>query len=238
MDAINIFEYVTFNLFDLISSIEIRYRNSEEKEIRSDEFHLIVPKPRTISSQEYGRCYELNLFSNNQSVYYAQFRLKRNLEIFFDIPNHFYTSSKPRVVADTKNKLYIEVTYEILEINYDQNCRKYLPSYTGSFDECELNDIEGKILQRLNCTVPFMMKPGNICAGKVAEEASEMYKKYFEFESPKCLHPCHSMVSTFGMPKYKHENRSHKVKTRLYINNNVVKTTEDYVSYNLLRWEK
>ena len=74
--------------------------------------------------------------------------------------------------------------------------------------------------------------------GKLAEEASEMYKKYFEFESPKCLHPCHSMVSTFGMPKYKHENRSHKVKTRLYINNNVVKTTEDYVSYNLLRWEK
>ena len=40
MDAIKIFEYVTFNLSDLISSIEVRYQNGVEKEIQSDKFDL------------------------------------------------------------------------------------------------------------------------------------------------------------------------------------------------------
>ena len=234
MDAINIFEYVTFNLSDLISSIEVRYQNGVEKEVQSDKFDSIEPKPRTIGSQGYGRCYGLDLFSDNLSLFYAQVRLKKDLEMFFDIPHHFYTNSRPRLIANTKERLYVQVTYEILKINYGHNCKKYSPSYTGSFDECEKIDMEEKIMKQLNCTVPFLMKPGNMCVGKIAEKASELYEEYFESESPNCPHPCHKMVSTFGMPKHQPENISRKVKARLYFNN-VVKTTEDFVSYDLLR---
>ena len=55
---------MTYNLSDLINSIEIRYQNGDSMTVLSEDFDTLDPEPRTITNQKYGRCYELMLFNN------------------------------------------------------------------------------------------------------------------------------------------------------------------------------
>ena len=234
LDGITIFESVTYNLSDLINSIEIRYQNGDSMTVLSEDFDTLDPEPRTITNQKYGRCYELMLFNNNRSLFYVQVKLRRDLEIYVNLPYHFYATSRPRIIATVKERLYLQVTYEILKMNYDQNCKKYSKSFAGSYDNCKASDMEKKIQSKFNCTVPFVMKSSNLCMGPVAEEASEMFDEYFETENFHCPQTCDKMITTFSMPKHKPETNKNKVKARIYFNS-IVKVTEDFISYNLLR---
>ena len=92
LDGITIFESVTYNLSDLINSIEIRYQNGDSMTVLSEDFDTLDPEPRTITNQKYGRCYELMLFNNNRSLFYVQVKLKRDLEIYVNLPYHFYAT--------------------------------------------------------------------------------------------------------------------------------------------------
>ena len=232
MDGISIFAAVTENLSDLINSIKIRYQNGEGITVPSNDFDLLEPKPRTIYNRKYGRCYEITL-NNKRSFFYIDVVVKQEVDIFFNLPHHFFTNSRQRIFASPRKNTYMPVRYEIQKTNHDPNCRKYSSSYAGSFDDCKTKDMELKLLSSLNCTVPFGLQTGRLCSDQQSEEASALYNKYYLTESPSCPRPCNDMVTIIGMPKYIYNGKILGI-AKLYISN-TVKVTEDFVSYDLLR---
>ena len=171
LDGITIYKYVTYNMSELLNSIDILYDNGKKEKVSNDNLDSL--KPRTINSLEYGRCYELVFSSIYNSILYIDVNIKRNLEIYIDIPLHFYTSSKYRIFANAEKRIYITVTYEILKINFGRNHRDYSSIYAGSYDECKTFYMEDMVQGKYNCTVPSMTKSGNICVGPVAKNASK-----------------------------------------------------------------
>ena len=173
LDGITIYKYVTYNMSELLNSIDILYDNGLKEKLSNDILESL--KPRTINSLEYGRCYEL-IFNSKYSILFVDVNIKRNLEIYIDIPLHFYTNSKSRIFANTGKEIYITVTYEILKINFGRNHRDYSSIYAGSYDECKTFYMEDMVQDKYNCTVPSMTKPENICVGPVAKNASKKYR--------------------------------------------------------------
>ena len=237
INPISIFNFVTYNLPDLISRIEIFYANGKKITVLEDEFDVMAP--RTVSSLYYGRCYEFALqFKHESPIIYFSMLLKRDLEIYFEFPLQFYANSKTRFFAKYTEKMSIQVTYEIMKFNYDKTCRKYsLESFDGSFDQCKMTDIERKIQSEFNCTIPFFMKPGNYCLGAVAVMANDMFDDMFTTDSLKCPRSCYKIVPVFGIPKRKPPTQWLKPGIKIYLNNDI-KVTEDFVSYDLLRSDK
>ena len=134
LDGITIYKYVTYNVSELLNSIDMLYNNGKKEKVSNDNLDSL--KSRTINSLEYGRCYEL-VFNSVYSILYVDVNIKRNLEIYIDIPLHFYTNSKSRIFANTGKRIYITVTYEILKNHFDPNRRDYSSIYAGSYDECK-----------------------------------------------------------------------------------------------------
>ena len=164
--------------------------------------------------------------------------LNRNLVLYLDIPFCFHTNSKSntRINANASQKVILPVTHEILKINFDKkkNCKEYSNSYIGSYDECKITAMEKMLQVRFNCTVPFLMKSGPLCDGKTAKNASQIYDHVIQYGlTNECPRPCHKIIPTFGLPRY-YSPGNESGKIRLYFHN-IVKVTEDFVSYDLLR---
>ena len=233
-ERIALFERVTYNLTDLINSIKIGYKSGKIVNLFKEDFDSF--KPVTISNIKYGRCYDLILFDNvDDDLYYVKFQLVRDLEIYVDIPHHFYTNTRSRIFANASENLYMKVSYEILKINHDKNCKKYAKVYSGSYDECKETDMEDKILATLNCSVPSMRPSENICMGSKGERASKMYMELFSSDSTKCPPPCNKMIPVLGMPKQLKEDDDGGTATAKLYFDSIVKVTEDFISYGLLR---
>ena len=62
----------------------------------------------------------------------------------------------------------------------------------------------------------------------------EGYERY-QTNTVKCPQTFQKMITTFGMPKQENVENVEKSKARLYFDN-TVKVTEDFVSYDLLRF--
>ena len=62
----------------------------------------------------------------------------------------------------------------------------------------------------------------------------EEYERY-QTNTVQCPQTFQKMITTFGMPKQEKEENIEKSKARLYFDN-TVKVTEDFVSYDLLRF--
>ena len=66
LDGITIYKYVTYNMSELLNSIDILYDNGKKEKVSNDNLDSL--KPRTINSLEYGRCYELVFNSIYNSI--------------------------------------------------------------------------------------------------------------------------------------------------------------------------
>ena len=157
---------MTFELSDLIHSIEIQYHNGKGVRWLKEDFDSLDPKPKTVSNIKYGRCYELEVFTYNQTLYYTEIHLLRDLEIYIDIPFQFYTNTRSRIFANVNEKLYIKVSFEILKINHGHNCRKYSDSYSGSYDHCKESDMEDTLTTNFRYLRlgDLNLEPATLCA--------------------------------------------------------------------------
>ena len=224
----SIFNAVTHDFDDLVKSIVIQ--NQHEDDLKTK--HI-----RTVRSQQYGHCYEITFGDNHQSsLHSVELVFDRSLRLFFDIPFHFHTNSRSSKIINTEvgKRMILPVTYEILRINHDTNCRQYSDSYTGSYDECKISSMEQMLQAEFNCTVPFLMKSGSLCVGKAAKDASHIYDKQIQLVTKQCPRSCHKIIPMFGLPRYYNTENPDEGKIKLYLHN-MVKITEDYVSYDLLR---
>ena len=231
LDGITIYEKVTYNFTDFVREIELLYQNGKKIKFKHDD--LLSLQTGITATQKYGRCYELDVFKNrNHSLTSATMYINRDLGVYIDLPFQYYTNARNRMFAKKDEYMHRKVNYEILIINHDEDCKKYSESYDGSYDQCKASFINERIQRELNCSVPFFMRPGKICAGAMAKNASEIYKHHFKAETEQCPPPCKHIISTFGAPKIKQHKKG---RVRFYFSN-IVKVTEDFVSYDLVRW--
>ena len=132
--------------------------------------------------------------------------------------------------------LTILVNYEIFKTDFDDmaKCNKYSYStFAGSYDEIKMKETEKLLIKRLNCTTPFSLNLGSepICRGSNARLAS----KILDSAIKTVFTPCTTMTTSFGYP---FSSKSHGNSTgfaRLYLKN-IVKLTQDIISYDLLRF--
>ena len=230
MDSASLFKSVTPSFSDLIKSFEFRYQNGKKVKVSSDS---LAQQPRNIKSRKYGRCYELTLSNEKISLFFVRFDIKNDLEIFLNIPFQFFTNSRTRIIAEATKRLYIPTTYEIMMSNHDPNCKKYSNSYSGSYDQCKESCNEEMIKAKFNCTVLYASESETVplCQGSVAMEATKMYKDNFLKDSAECPKPCQTMLTSFGWPKFSNGSG----RAQFYFNS-IVKVTQDFISYDLLRW--
>ena len=235
LDGMRIFESVTYNLSELLNSIRIAHHGRVKVTFDKDNFTLMEPKQ--IGSKKYGRCYHLLLQNKKSSIINSvEMTFKRDMIVYFDIPFMFHINlkSNARINVNASQKIMLPVTYEIIKTNFDEKCRTYdSTSYIGSFDECKVAAMEERLQTKFNCTVPFLMQSGPLCVGKAAKDASSFYDTDLKHVRHQCPRPCHRMITTFGLPRYYSPGKQGG-EIRLYFNS-LVKVTEDFVSYDLLR---
>ena len=128
-----------------------------------------------------------------------------------------------------------KVNYEILKTNHGgSSCKKYSSHFRGSLDDFKIKEQKRMLKTKLNCSVPFHLDSDKdtppFCRGEAAKEAT----KILTMSLKNVLTPCTSMAVQFGIPnKSRTENRDSGSVT-IYLTN-VVKVTQDLVSYDLLR---
>ena len=151
------------------------------------------------------------------------------------MPNQFFNvnNARSKLQANVGQKLYMEITYEILKENYAKTCKFY---DLNAFDNCHIAEMEERILKKFNCTVPFLTNPKHkVCSSKKNyKEASKYFSSLQLRQFAKCASPCVNMLTTFGFPFFSNNNQSTGF-VKLYFKN-IVKITEDFVSYDLLRY--
>ena len=83
----------------------------------------------------------------------------------------------------------------------------------------------------------FHCKGLTTCSGSKAQKASELYKQYYKISDDACPQPCHNVIFYIGYPViHKRMNKTDLGLSRIYFKK-IVKVSEDFVSYDLLRYQ-
>ena len=131
--------------------------------------------------------------------------------------------------------MFWKVNYEILKTNHGgSSCKKYSSNFNGSLDDIKIKEQKRIIDTELNCSVPFHLDSNEnilpFCRGEAAKEAS----KILTMSLKNVLTPCKSLAVQFGIPDGHRTENSDSGSVTVYLTN-VVKVTQDLVSYDLLR---
>lgn len=226
---------MTHNISDLLQRYLILYKSGKKFECKGD-FKCL--HPREIGHRTYGRCFEIKLIQDQDTIFSVDIQIKKSIYIFFNLPNLFFNGNyRSKFEVNLGEDLFLDVTYEILQNNFKKRCKKYPNAYHGSYDDCKMRQIEKRIVSMLNCTTPFINKPmltKELCRGEHALNASNSFMKFANMLMPTCPDPCINMLCTFGFP-FKSQNGNEEAgRVRLYLKS-IVKYTEDFVSYTFLR---
>ena len=236
-----IFRYVTHNLSDLLQSSSFKYKSGLVVQCDGDFKCLNFHAAREIGHPTYGRCFEIDFKlqgKDQDTIFIADIKIKNKVYMFFNMPHNFLNEdSRSKFEASPGQNLFIDVSYEILQDNFRAQCKKYPKTFDGSYDECKVKQIERRIVSELNCTTPFINEPtltDVICLGEKARNASDSFMDLANKLMPTCPDPCINMLTTFGFPLLSQNDMNSTGGVRLYFKS-IVKFTEDFVSYNMLR---
>ena len=115
------------------------------------------------------------------------------------------------------------------------SCKKYSSEFSGSLDDFKIKEQKRMIDRELNCSVPFYLDADEntlpFCKGEAAKEAS----KILTMSLKNVLTPCTSMAVQFGIPNVEYTTKNQDSGSLTMYLKNVVKVTQDLVSYDLLR---
>ena len=201
--------------------------------------HAYCLKTRDIGYAIFGRCFEIEIENGNEKITFIRVDIKKPVFVFVTLPHTFLNGvQSSRIQVNTEETLQLEASYEILQTNFDETCKKYSWTSDQSFDACTLETLNKKIVTSMNCSVPFMFKPNrtiDVCQNlTVAKKAWKFYLDHQWKILPECPVPCVNIITTFGYPNI--EKKSSLTKGRVYLLfKNLVKVTEDFISYDLLR---
>ena len=227
----NIFLEVTHSLVDLLETYKIHYKTGTELQFRAvDQFRNL--HPRQIRFMTYGRCFQVRMGSRQDNVFFVDLVSKMPLYVFLNLPDQFYhEDARSKIQVNPGESLFLDVTYEILKINNDPFCARY---DGGSYDKCKADQVGQLLDKTLGCSVPFIENSTSvICQDEAAGHASRIFKDRIGTQAEACPEPCTKIITFFGFPFISKNDKSTGF-CRLYFKN-IVKVTEDFVSYDLLR---
>ena len=229
VEGAKIFKSVTHDFHDILHSFSVLYKNG--KRLTSKNLNI-----SEIGHKTYGRCFEIHFANDRNNVFLVDFVMKIPIYIFLTLPYEFHNEdSRSKILASPGEMLFMEITYEVLKNQHGSSCKKY--NLLDNYDKCKTKSVDEKLKQKFNCSVPFLTESKqSLCQGDVAKEASKYFQDIMGVQTTKCPEPCNTMLTTFGFPfvtKF-NETKPETSKARLYFKN-IVKVTEDFVSYDLLR---
>ena len=226
-----VFKSVTHNFSDLVETFIVYFDTGGKTDyIGTGSFKDLDVREKAHFT--FGRCFEIHFLNKSHSVQSVDIHFSKSIYVYFNMPNQFYNDdSKSKLVAHVGEKLFLDITYEILKNNIGKTCKSYNDK---SYDFCKATEIKRRILNRFNCTVPFLYTSKyKLCNTNISGEASKYFIELIYAELDKCVSPCTNMVTIFGFPSYNKIGES-KGFVRLYFKS-IIKVTEDFVSYDLLR---
>ena len=156
--------------------------------------------------------------------------------MFIALPHNFYNDeTRAKIEIKAGKVLFIEVNYEIHKANHDEKCHFYKNIGSDTYDECK--KVGKRLIDKFNCTIPFLdSKEFPICKrDEVLGEAIVFYKEAIYSEIESCPLPCVHMYANFGFPSFDNNKDNTTARVKFYFKT-VVKITEDYISYDLLRF--
>ena len=234
-DGNDIFLDVTHNITDLVQRFYVHFKSGSRKECVGD---LSCLKAKDLGHRTFGRCFEIEFGNGIDTVSYIDVEIKKTIFVYFSPPHVFYDSdSKSKFQVNVDENLFLDSTYEVLQNNFEDKCKTYSENYELSHDACKMELAYQKIITKYNCSVPFIQKRNravNICKNQtIANNASDIFGDHTFVVLPECPVPCVNMITIFGFPfiSKRHDNLG---RFRLYFKN-IVKVTEDFISYDMLR---
>ena len=233
-DESDIFLSVTHSLADLVESYKIHYKTGTQLLHHSrDQFRNL--NPLQIRFLTYGRCFQLSLGGRQDNVFFVDLVSRMPLYVFLNLPGQFYhEDARSKLQVNTGESLFLDVTYEVLKINNDPSCAHY---DRVSYDKCKLEQVGEFLDKTLGCSVPFMENTTSVmCRNETAGLASKIFKDRIGIQVEACPEPCAKITTFFGFPFISRNGKTTGF-CRLYFKN-IVKVTEDFISYDLLRWWK
>ena len=103
----------------------------------------------------FGKCFEIKFGSDikNELVHKVELYFLKTIYIYFNVANNFWNdNSRSKLQANVGEKLFLEITYEILKSNFGSNCKTY---YMNNFDTCKETLAEEMVVAKYNCSVPY-----------------------------------------------------------------------------------
>ena len=188
---------------------------------------------RDIGHLFYGRCFEIEIENEMESVSYITVDIKKPVLMYINLPHVFYNGvPRSKFQANIAESLQLEATYEILQTHFNDDCKTYSRTYDQSFDACKLEVFDTNI----NCSLPFMFNSNR--REVICQNVPLAYRSYWKHHwniLPECPISCVNMITSFGVPVI--EKREDEKGTVFILFTNLVKVTEDFISYDLLRFK-
>ena len=224
---------VTHNITDIVQRFYVNFKSGQKQECVGD---LSCLRSQELGHKTFGRCFEIEFGNETDTVAYIDVEFKMSIFLYFSPPNVFYDSdSKSKFQVNVGEDLFLDSTYEILRNNFKENCIKYPETYELSHNACKMKIAERNIITEFNCSVPFLQnRSRGICKNQtIASTASNIFGENTFMVLPECPVPCVNMITIFGFP-FIRKRKDNIGRFRLYFKN-IVKVTEDFISYDLLR---
>ena len=163
MDEKIVYNSVTYGLEDLIEKLEIQLISGSTKLFMETNFSSL--NTFEIFTKSLGRCFEIDFGQFDASPNNVQITTKLHTYIYINLPGQFSNEdSTSKVEVKIRNRLFIEVTYEVLKMNFEKSCKKYPGKLT--YDKCKFAAAEDTMRANVGCVVPYMNSKLPICSNK------------------------------------------------------------------------
>ena len=141
LDGRMIFKTVTHNFSDLVETFIVYFDTGGKTDYTGSFKDLDV---REKAHFTFGRCFEIHFLNKSHSVQSVDIHFSKSIYVYFNMPNQFYNDdSKSKLVAHVGEKLFLDITYEILKNNIGKTCKSYNDK---SYDFCKATEIKRRIL--------------------------------------------------------------------------------------------
>ena len=161
LDGREIFKFVTHKLSDLIEKFVVVYESGQKFTHSANFDNLIVTEK---GHRTFGKCFEIKFGSDvdKELVLKIELYLLKTIYIYFNVANSFWNdNSRSKLQANVGEKLFLEITYEILKSNYGNNCKTY---FRNNFDTCKEKLAEEMVVAKYNCSVPYIISQYAMCS--------------------------------------------------------------------------
>ena len=127
---------VTHSITDLVQRFYVHFKSGSRRECVGN---LSCLKTRELGHRTFGRCFEIEFGNRIDTVSYIDVEIKKSIFVYFSPPNVFYDSdSKSKFQVNSDEDLFLDSTYEILQNNFKENCKKYAETYELSHNACKM----------------------------------------------------------------------------------------------------